>query len=213
MAKNYEGRKENGEGNVRKLPSGKYECVVQSKYINPKTGKPKRIKRVGETEKAAREKAKLDLVAWEKEIERGRDTKINKAKTFGEYMSEYIETEVKSNITGSGYHTYINNMNRNFFDFPISKYQLHMLNAVEFERYFDTILELKSKKTCSLPMQLCKHCCKWLVDRSLLKIVKKYSRQKTFRNFIMPTKIIWDSIRLLYYFYWKQGLESENLPL
>ena len=56
MAKNYEGRKENGEGNVRKLPSGKYECVVQSKYINPKTGKPKRIKRVGETEKAAREK-------------------------------------------------------------------------------------------------------------------------------------------------------------
>ena len=95
MAKNYEGRKENGEGNVRKLPSGKYECVVQSKYINPKTGKPKRIKRVGETEKAAREKAKLDLVAWEKEIERGRDTKINKAKTFGEYMSEYIETEVK----------------------------------------------------------------------------------------------------------------------
>lgn len=213
MAKNYEGRKENGEGNVRKLPSGKYECVVQSKYINPKTGKLKRIKRVGETEKAAREKAKLDLVAWEKEIERGRDTKINKAKTFGEYMSEYIETEVKSNITGSGYHTYINNMNRNFFDFPISKYQLHMLNAVEFERYFDTILELKSKKTCSLPMQLCKRCCKWLVDRSLLKIVKKYSRQKTFRNFIMPTKIIWDSIRLLYYFYWKQGLESENLPL
>ena len=42
MAKNYEGRKENGEGNVRKLPSGKYECVVQSKYINPKTGKQKR---------------------------------------------------------------------------------------------------------------------------------------------------------------------------
>ena len=147
MANNYEGRKENGEGNERKLPSGKYECVVQSKYINPKTGKPKRIKRVGETEKAAREKAKLDLVAWEKEIERGRDTKINKAKTFGEYMSEYIETEVKPNITGSGYHTYINNMNRNFFDFPISKYQLNMLNAVEFERYMYTILELKSKKT------------------------------------------------------------------
>ena len=170
MAKNYEGRKENGEGNVRKLPSGKYECVVQSKYINPKTGKPKRIKRVGETEKAAREKAKMDLAAWEKEIERDRDTKINKAKNFGEYMSEYIETEVKTNITGSGYHTYINNMNRNFFDFPISKYQLHMLNAVEFERYFDTILELKSKKTCSLPMQLCKRCCKWLVDRSLWRI-------------------------------------------
>ena len=77
MAKNYEGRKENGEGNVRKLPSGKYECVVRSKYINPKTGKPKRIKRVGETEKAAREKAKLDLVAWENEFVRVRDKMIN----------------------------------------------------------------------------------------------------------------------------------------
>ena len=54
-------------------------------------------------------------------------------------------------------------------DYPISKYQFHMLNAVEFERYFETILELKSKKTCSLPIQLCKRCCKWLVDRSLLK--------------------------------------------
>lgn len=54
-------------------------------------------------------------------------------------------------------------------DYPISKYQFHMLNAVEFERYFETILELKSKKTCSLLMQLCKRCCKWLVDRSLIK--------------------------------------------
>ena len=88
MTKNYEGRKENGEGNVRKLPSGKYECVVQSKFLMNTTRKEKMIS----------------------------------------------------------------------------------------------------------------------------KIVKKYSRQKTFRNFIMPTKIIWDSIRLLYYFYWKQGLESENLP-
>ena len=39
MAKNYEGRKENGEGNVRKLPSGKYECVVQSKFLMNTTRK------------------------------------------------------------------------------------------------------------------------------------------------------------------------------
>lgn len=175
MAKKIDGRKENGEGNVRKLPSGKYECVIQSKYLNPKTGKPKRIKRIGDTESAARDKAKMDVAAWEKEIERGKDVKINKAKTFGEYMSEFIEQEVKPNLTGSGYHSYISNLNRNFYPFPIAKYQLHMLNAVEFENYYDTILGLKSKKTCSLPMQLCKRCCKWLVNRSLLK--ENYAEQ------------------------------------
>ena len=37
----------NGEGNVRSLPDGNYECIIQSKYLNPKTGKPKRIKRKG----------------------------------------------------------------------------------------------------------------------------------------------------------------------
>lgn len=169
MSKNNDGKRENGEGTTRRLLSGKYECIVQSKYMNPKTGKPKRIKRICDTESAAREKAKMDLAAWEKEIERGRDTKINKAKTFGEYMNEYIENEAKPSLTGSGYHSYVSNMNRNFFSFPIARYQLHMLSAVEFEKYFDSILALKSRKTCSLPIQLCRRCCKCLVDRSLLK--------------------------------------------
>lgn len=169
MEKNSNGKQVNGEGNVRKLPDGGFECIIQSKYINPKTGKPKRIKRKGTTEAKAREKAKMDLAAWEKEIERGRDTKINRTKTFGEYMEEYIETEAKPTLTGSGYHSYVRTMARNFFDFPISKFQLHMLNAVEFEKYYDTILALKSRKTCSLPIQMCKRCCKWLVDKSLLK--------------------------------------------
>lgn len=159
----------NGEGNVRQLSDGSYECIIQSRYLNPKTGKPKRIKRKGKTEQECRDKAKMDLAAWEREIERGRDTKINKAKTFGEYMEEFIEAEVKPSITGSGYHSYINNMNRNFYDFQISKYQLHMLSTVDFEKYYDSILALKSKKTCALPIQLCKRCCSWLVDKSLLK--------------------------------------------
>ena len=78
MAKSNNGKQVNGEGNVRLLSSGKYECIIQSKYINPKTGKPKRIKRIAETECQARENAKTALNAWEKEIEKGRDTKINK---------------------------------------------------------------------------------------------------------------------------------------
>lgn len=159
----------NGEGSVRQLPDGSWECIIQSKYLNPKTGKPKRIKRKGCNEKEARDNARLATSAWEKEIEKGRDTKVNKAKTFGEYMDEYVETEAKLTLTGSGYHSYIRNLNQNFYPFPISKYQLHMLSAVEFEKYYDTILSKKSKKTCSLPIQLCKRCCQWLMNKSLLK--------------------------------------------
>ena len=169
MALNNDTKEQNGNGSMRQLEDGTFECVIQSKYINPKTGKPKRIKRRGKTESETREKTQMALSAWEKEIERGRDTKVNRAKTFGQYMEEYIDTEAKPTLTGSGYHSYISNMRNNFYPFPISKLQLHMLSAVEFEHYFDSILELKSRKTCSLPIQLCRRCCKWLVDKSLLK--------------------------------------------
>lgn len=162
-------KEQDGNGNMRQLPDGTFECVIQSKYINPKTGKPKRVKRRGKSENETREKTQMALAAWEKEIERGRDTKVNKTKTFGQYMEEYIDIEAKSTLTGSGYHSYISNMKNNFYPFPISKMQLHMLSTVEFEKYFDSILELKSRKTCSLPIQLCRRCCKWLVDKSLLK--------------------------------------------
>ena len=162
-------KEQDGNGNMRQLPDGTLECVIQSKYINPKTGKPKRVKRRGKSKNETREKTQMALAAWEKEIERGRDTKVNKTKTFGQYMEEYIDTEAKPTLTGSGYHSYISNMKNNFYPFPISKMQLHMLSTVEFEKYFDSILELKSRKTCSLPIQLCRRCCKWLVDKSLLK--------------------------------------------
>ena len=169
MALKNDTKEQNGNGSMRQLEDGTFECVIQSKYINPKTGKSKRIKRRGKTESETREKTQMALSAWEKEIERGRDTKVNRAKTFGQYMEEYIDTEAKPTLTGSGYHSYISNMRNNFYPFSISKLQLHMLSAVEFEHYFDSILELKSRKTCSLPLQLCRRCCKWLVDKSLLK--------------------------------------------
>jgi integrase len=162
-------RKNNGEGSVRKLSDGSFECVIQSKYINPKTGNPKRIKRKGISEDDARKKAKLAVRAWEKEYEKGRDTRHSKTKTFGQYMDEFIETEVKKNITASGYHSYISTMNKNFYPFSISKLQLHMLNAEEFKKYYDEISKQKSKKTCLTPRQLCIRCCKWLMDRSLIE--------------------------------------------
>lgn len=163
------GRRDNGEGSARKLSDGSWECVTQSKYINPQTCKPKRFKRKGKTEKEAKASAKAARDAWEKEIEKGRDTKVSKTKTFGEYMEEYIDTEVKLALTGSGYHSYISNMKCNFYPFNISKMQLHMLSVVEFEKYYNIILEKKSKSTCSLPIQLCKRCCEWLINKNLLE--------------------------------------------
>lgn len=159
----------NGDGSVRKLPNGKFECIIQSKYLNPKTGNPKRVKRVGNTEQDARNKAKMDLTAWEKEYERGKDSKINRSKTFGQYMEEFIDGEVKPGVTGSTYYTYIGEMKRNFYTYPISKYQLQMLNTAEFERYFNTLRATKSKRTCEFPLQMTRRCCTWLVERSLLK--------------------------------------------
>ena len=161
-------KKQNGEGSTRQLESGKWECIVTSRHLNPKTLKPKRIKRVADTEADAVKAAKTELARWEKDIVRGIDTKEDKTKTFGQYMDEYIETEVKPNVTASTYHSYVNTMNRNFHDFRISKLQLKMLNAFEFEQYYSEILKLKSKKTCSFPIQLSKRCCQWLVDKSLL---------------------------------------------
>ena len=159
---------QNGEGSVRKLTDGKYECVMVAKYPNPKTGNAKRIKRRGSTKEEAQKNALLAKRAWEKEIERGKNTKIPKGKTFGEYMSEFIDNEIKPNITQSAYLTYCSNMKVNFYPFPIANYQLHMLTSAEFENYYNSILEKKSRKTCVLPIQLCRRCCEYLVNKSLL---------------------------------------------
>lgn len=162
-------QKNNGEGSARQLKDGSWECIIQSKYINPKTGKPKRIKRKGNTENDSRNNAKRALKIWEKEIENGRDVKIDKTKTFGKYMEEFLSTIVMPTITASGYRTYVNSMHENFYKEPISKYQLQMLNTFEFQKYYDSISEKKARKTCLLPVQLCRRCCTWLVNKSLLE--------------------------------------------
>lgn len=165
MAKNAD-----REGSTRYLANtDNWECLIQAKYPNPKTGKPKRIKRVGKTEQEAVNNCKLAVEQWEKAIEAGRDLKVDKKKTFGQYMKEYIEEEVRGTITASGYHSYISAMKNNFYNYPIANLQLSMLSKVEFQSYYDSILRVKSRKTCSFPKQLCVRCCNWLITRSLLK--------------------------------------------
>ena len=115
-------RKENRSGSVRKLDNGIWECVIQSRYCNPETGNPKRIKRKGKTEAEATKNAQMELKRWEKQIIQGRDTRHNKRKLFSEYMKEFLEGEVKSGLTDSGYHSYVRTMHANFFAYPISNY-------------------------------------------------------------------------------------------
>lgn len=42
---NSKQRAENGQGSIRWINERECECMIQSQYINPKTGKPKRFKR------------------------------------------------------------------------------------------------------------------------------------------------------------------------
>lgn len=163
-------RNSRGEGSTRRLPDGSWECVIQSKYINPESdsGKPKRIKRRGKTEKEAVKNCKQALLAWEKMFEAQSIQKVDKTKTFGAYMEEFIEKEVKPGITASSYKSYIYTMNANFYNYKISKLQLSMINTVEFEIYFDTLIHDKSQKTASVPIQLCKRLSHHLYGKSLL---------------------------------------------
>lgn len=161
-------KRKDGEGSVRQLPDGSWECLMQNKYIN-ENARPKRIKRKAATEQEAIKSCRLALKAWEKEFERGRNTKIDKTRTLGSYMEEYVDKVVKNRgITGSTYKSYIYTLNANFYNYKISKLQLHMLNTVEFELYFDTVTHDKSRKTASVPIQLCKQLSTWLYGKSLI---------------------------------------------
>ena len=142
--------KKHGEGSARQLENGSWECMVQSKYINPdsKDMSPKRIKRRGRTENEARKKAKQALLVWEKNYEETRlNKKMDKKKTFGQYMDEFIETEVKPEVAGATYKSYVYTLQANFYNCKISNYRLEDLNKVEFETYFDSIIKKKSRIT------------------------------------------------------------------
>lgn len=108
-------RAENGQGSIRWINERECECIIQSQYLNPKTGKPKRFKRKykidkntkptrkvqAETEEKIRELTIHAKDAWEKELIKGNDVKIDKSKTYGEYMKEFLSI-IEVNLTGSG---------------------------------------------------------------------------------------------------------------
>ncbi len=105
-------------------------------------------------------------------------------------MTEYMEGKVKGTITDSAYYSYYRSMQRYFHPYRISKFQLQNLSVKAFQDYYDEITQKYSKKTCSLPIQLCRRLCKDLVNRCLIpedyasqaipkkEVIDEYNRER-----------------------------------
>ena len=161
-------KKSNGDGSVRQLPDGSWECIIQSKYLNPATCKPKRIKRKGKNEKDAIKKCKQAVLMWERQYEAGTNSTFDRNKPYSYYMSEYIDNELKQTITASSYRTYVHTLNQNFYNYPISKLQLHMLNYQVFDMFFTQLYNDKSNNTAKTIINLCKRCGDYMVRKGYL---------------------------------------------
>ena len=218
--------RKNGDGSIRQLSNGKWECIIQSKYTNPDSNSlsPKRIKRTGNTELEAKKKAKQALLAWEKEFEKTRENnKIDNKRTFGSYMNEFIDTKVKDEVKGSTYMSYTYTMESCFHKYKISKLQLKNLNIVEFEVYYNTLIHDKSYKTAKVPIQLCRRCCEWLIGKSLLienyaniakpkkDIIDEFNREKQRERKSRKKVFTYEDIQKFYYAY-KNNM-SEYAPV
>lgn len=162
-------KRENGDGSCRPIEGGKWECVVQSKYINPKTLKAKRFKRQGDTEREARKNAQMAMLAWEKEVTYSeRDAKTDKKKTFGDYFTDYVEKEAIKTISDSTYLSYTRCFKRYFYSYPISNEQLQNLNKMVFQHYYDDLTAKYKHRTYALCIQFCRRVCDMLVEKSLI---------------------------------------------
>ena len=159
------------EGTVTRLETGVFEAITQSSILNPKTGKPKRFKKRGNTEEEALANARAARDHWEIEICKGKDVTVDKKKTLGNYMVEYLTDVVKtSGITASTYHTYYRTMQKMFLDSELSRLQLHMLTPKEFEDYYNDLLSHYAEKSCNTPRQLLIKLCDYICDKRLIRM-------------------------------------------
>ena len=165
----------NGEGSAYyNGKTGKFEHYLTSKYINPKTLKPKRVKGIGDTADKAEKDARLKLKKWEYAYENDKDIKPDKTKTFGAYMKDYM-TEIKSKeVAGSTYKSYCDTLNYTFYKMRISKYQLHMLNKTAFQTFYNTVQKRYAKSTQITLRSLTRNCMDWLQERGL--VAENYAR-------------------------------------
>lgn len=207
-------RRSNREGTVTRLENGGYEAITQSSMLNPKTLKPKRFKRRGNTAEEALANARAARDHWEIELGYGNNPeKVDRRKTLGTYMMEYLDGVVKkSGIVASTYHTYYRTMQTMFLDSDLAKLQLQMLTAKEFENYYNDLLSNYAEKSCNTPRQLLIKLCDYLCERKLIRmnfakiaqagikkeVIDEYKEQQAERE--RQRKRIWsnDDIRKFY---------------
>lgn len=173
-----------GDGYTWKDERGKWHCTIESSYANPDSKKhaKKKFHKTGKTAEEARKNAKTAKRVWEIAFEGAGDLKIDKKKTFGEYVLDYIDGLI-GQITDSTYRSYYENVSRYIIrasendalteearvHIDIQHYQLQNLTKKVFENYYDAMMTYYSRKTLKTPMQMCRRTCKWLVERGLLE--------------------------------------------
>lgn len=166
---------ENGNGSVRKTKAGTYECIIQSKIINPNTGKELRVKRTRKTRQEAEKAAKLAIKAEIKRIQNEENYKMSNTMTFGEYCTDYLAKVVKKEVSDGSYYRYVQQYRQYISKYSIARYQAHQLSKRLFEIYYEKLTLKYSPKSISFPIQLCKRVCKWLVERSIIE--ENYAEQ------------------------------------
>ena len=172
---------ENGKGSFRQLGPHKWECVIQSKYPNPDTYKPKRIKKRGATKEEAYDNARRALDVFEKAYVEKTEYRTGKTMTFGNYVFDYInvyrmmENPIKESTRlqyNRDYKCYIQ-------PYAISNKQVQSLSKRAFQDYYDRLTDKYAEKTIKGAVVLCGVTCDWLVERKIL--AENYAKQAEVR--------------------------------
>ncbi len=172
-------RNENGEGSIRAIRDEngkviKYECMIQSQYVNPETLKPKRIKVTGSTQSEAREKAKERLRIFEKGIEHQKNVQFNI--TLGEYTKDSVkERKVKKGTMKDYYYK----LNKHFYPSRLAKLQFNQLTFTDFEEFYIEVYKVSKVAAKNIRFVLNK-----VLDEAISDglIKENYSRQFEFER-------------------------------
>ena len=139
MAKNKGSRSENGTGYTYKDNKGKWHCIIQTNFVNPKTLKIKKFHRTGDSDEEARENTSNARDAWEKALMKNEEVVFKKSTLFGECMKAYVDT-IKG-ISGSTYLSYSRALERFFYTNIISMTQIGSLDEESFQLFYDYMLD------------------------------------------------------------------------
>lgn len=184
-------KREKGTGHVLYKPNGRVAVTVSSPkgYVDPKTGNVKRKKVTADTEEEALRLATEEILAWERWFEEDFLPKQGKTLTFGEYILDYMEREVRGTISESAYLSYKRDIKTYVERYAIYRMQLQNLNVKVVKVYYDCLTQKYVPSSIKVAVQLCQRTADWLVGRHLL--------QENYFRLIKPTYEVPDEVELL----------------